>query len=53
MQKLRLPQDGTFTDATSPDGQMVLAVDFDRNHKIYLDAVTNPVQPAPESEVQP
>ena len=53
MQKLRLPQDGTFTDATSPDGQMVLAVDFDRNHQIYLDAVTNPVQPAPESEVQP
>lgn len=53
MQKLRLPQDGTFTDATSPDGQMVLAVDFDRNHQIYLDAVTNPLPQEPESEVQP
>ena len=54
MQKLRLPADGTFSDQTAPDGQMVLAVDFDRNHQLYLDTVTEPIQPEqPENEVQP
>ena len=54
MQKLRLPADGTFSDSTAPDGQMVLAVDFDKNHQCYLDAVTQPILPEePQSEVQP
>jgi len=38
-QSLRLPADGTFDDQTSPDGQMVLAVDFEENRKIYEQAV--------------
>ena len=54
VQKLRLPADGTFSDSTSPDGQMVLAVDFDRNHQIYLDTVTQKITPAePEIGVEP
>ncbi len=54
MQKLRLPADGTFSDQTAPDGQMVLAVDFDRNHQLFVDTVTQPILPEePESEVQP
>lgn len=54
MQKLRLPADGTFSDSTAPDGQMVLAVNFDTNHQIWQDTVTNPL-PAeqPESGAQP
>lgn len=39
-QSLRLPADGTFTDQTAPDGQMVLAVDFNANYAIYHKAVT-------------
>lgn len=46
MQKLRLPADGTFADQTAPDGQMVLAVDFDANLQLYLKAVSEP----PETE---
>ncbi|MBQ8920882.1 MAG: LCP family protein [Oscillospiraceae bacterium] len=38
-QSLRLPADGTFDDQTAPDGQMVLAVDFEANRKIYEKAV--------------
>ena len=38
-QSLRLPADGTFDDQTSPDGQTVLAVDFEENRKIYEQAV--------------
>ena len=54
MQKLRLPADGTFSDQTAPDGQMVLAVDFDRNHQLFVDTVTDPLpSEEPESEVQP
>lgn len=54
MQKLRLPADGTFSDQTAPDGQMVLAVDFDKNHQIFIDTVTEPLPTEePESEVQP
>lgn len=40
MQSLRLPADGTYSDQTAPDGQMVLAVDFNANYAIYHDAVT-------------
>ncbi|MCQ2417043.1 MAG: LCP family protein [Oscillospiraceae bacterium] len=43
MQMLRLPADGTFTDQTSPDGQMVLAVNFDVNHQLYVDAMHNQI----------
>lgn len=43
MQKLRLPADGTFSDQTAPDGQMVLAVDFDANLQLYLKAVNEPL----------
>lgn len=54
MQRLRLPADGTFSDQTAPDGQMVLAVDFDKNHQIFIDTVTEPIPTEePESEVQP
>ena len=42
-QELRLPADGLFTDQTSPDGQAVLAVDFDSNLQLYLKAVKDPV----------
>ena len=53
MQQLRLPADWTFSDSTAPDGQMVLAVDFDRNHQLYLDTITAPKQPdEPQNEVQ-
>lgn len=48
MQKLRLPADGTYSDQTSPDGQMVLAVDFDANMQLYLKAIHDPPAPAPE-----
>lgn len=47
MQKLRLPADGTFSDQTSPDGQMVLAVDFDANYQLYEKAVTDPLPKEP------
>lgn len=39
IQKLRLPADGTFSDQTAPDGQMVLAVDFDANLQLYLSSI--------------
>ena len=39
IQKLRLPADGTFSDQKSPDGQMVLAVDFDANLQLYLKSI--------------
>ena len=54
MQKLRLPADGTFSDQTSPDGQMVLAVDFDANYQIYEKAVTDPLpeEPAEAEAIQ-
>ncbi|MBR3045753.1 MAG: LCP family protein [Oscillospiraceae bacterium] len=52
MQKLRLPADGTYSDQTSPDGQMVLAVDFDANLQLYLKAIHDAPQPEqPEGEV--
>ena len=53
MQKLRLPADGTFSDQTSPDGQMVLAVDFDANLQLYLKSIHDePVSDEPiEGEV--
>jgi len=38
-QSLRLPADGTFSDQTTSDGQMVLAVDFNANYDIYFNAV--------------
>ncbi len=55
MQKLRLPADGTFSDSTAPDGQMVLAVNFDQNHELWKHTVTDPLTEAeePEIEVQP
>ena len=46
MQKLRLPADGTYSDQTAPDGQMVLAVDFDANLQLYLKTIHD--APAPE-----
>lgn len=55
MQKLRLPADGTFSDQTAPDGQMVLAVDFDANLQLYLKATHDqplPDEPA-DGEVNP
>lgn len=51
MQKLRLPADGTFSDQMSPDGQMVLAVDYDANMQLYLKAVNDPVLKPAEPEV--
>ena len=52
MQKLRLPADGTYSDQTSPDGQMVLAVDFDANMQLYLKAIHDPPAKEPaEGEV--
>ncbi|MBR4200220.1 MAG: LCP family protein [Oscillospiraceae bacterium] len=48
MQKLRLPADGTFSDQTSPDGQMVLAVDFDANYQLYEKAVSEPLPEEPQ-----
>ena len=52
MQKLRLPADGTYSDQTSPDGQMVLAVDFDANLQLYLKMIHDAPQPEPaEGEV--
>lgn len=39
-QSLRLPADGTFQTQTSPDGQQVLAVDFNSNRSLYQEAVT-------------
>ena len=55
MQKLRLPADGTFSDSTAPDGQMVLAVNFDQNHEIWKHTVTDPLpaEENAESEVLP
>ena len=55
VQKLRLPADGTFSDSTAPDGQMVLAVNFDQNHEIWKQTVTDPLPAAEvtENEVQP
>ncbi|MBR3268754.1 MAG: LCP family protein [Oscillospiraceae bacterium] len=38
-QSLRLPADGTFSDQTAPNGQMVLAVDYNANLQIYQQAV--------------
>ena len=38
-QSMRLPADGTYTDQTAPDGQMVLAVDFNANAALYQQAV--------------
>lgn len=49
IQKLRLPAEGTFSDQTAPNGQMVLAVDYDANMQIYLKAVNDPL-PKPEPE---
>lgn len=52
MQKLRLPADGTYSDQTAPDGQMVLAVDFDANLQLYLKMIHDAPQPEPaEGEV--
>ena len=52
MQKLRLPADGTYSDQTAPDGQMVLAVDFDANLQLYLKAIHDAPEPEqPEGEV--
>lgn len=51
IQKLRLPANGTFSDQTAPDGQMVLAVDFDANLQLYLKAVNEPL-PAAEQETE-
>ncbi|MBQ9907455.1 MAG: LCP family protein [Oscillospiraceae bacterium] len=52
MQKLRLPADGTYSDQTAPDGQMVLAVDFDANLQLYLKTIHDAQQPEPaEGEV--
>ncbi|MBR5363811.1 MAG: LCP family protein [Oscillospiraceae bacterium] len=52
MQKLRLPADGTYSDQTAPDGQMVLAVDFDANMQLYLKMIHDAPQPEPaEGEV--
>lgn len=52
MQKLRLPADGTYSDQTSPDGQMVLAVDFDANLQLYLKTIHDAPEPEqPEGEV--
>ena len=45
MQKLRLPADGTYSDQTAPDGQMVLAVDFDANLQLYLKTIHEKPQP--------
>lgn len=45
MQKLRLPADGTFSDQTAADGQMVLAVDFDANRELYQHAMYDAVAP--------
>lgn len=54
MQKLRLPADGTFADQTAPDGQMVLAVDFDANLQLYLKAVNDPLpEEQNETEITP
>ena len=49
MQTLRLPADGTYSDQTAPDGQMVLAVDFDANHQLYLQATQNPISKESEN----
>lgn len=50
IQKLRLPADGTFSDQTSADGQMVLAVDFDANLQRYQHAVQDPPDAENQSE---
>ncbi len=50
MQTLRLPADGTYSDQTAPDGQMVLAVDFDANHQLYLQATQNPISKESENK---
>ncbi len=42
-QKLRIPADGTFSNQTAPNGQMVLTVDFDANLQSYLKAINDPV----------
>ena len=52
MQTLRLPADGTYSDQTAPNGQMVLAVDFDANHMLYIKAIHDPIQQI-QPEIQP
>ncbi len=39
MQTLRLPADDTYTVQTAPNGQTVLAVNFEKNLDLYLTAV--------------
>lgn len=56
IQKLRLPADGTFSDQKSPDGQMVLAVDFDANLQLYLKSIHDaplPTEPAEDEVITP
>ncbi len=48
--QMRLPADGTFSDQTAQDGQMVLAVDYDANLQLFKEAVTDPVEKLPMEE---
>lgn len=53
MQTLRLPADGTYSDQTAPNGQMVLAVDFDANHTLYIQSIHDPIlKNEPENAAQ-